>query len=293
MTSRRKARPWLPLRWTAACAFAFWLVLWVGRGSAQQGAAAHDPLAVATPGAELAASAQALEDGRPSEAIARLEQLADLGHLHPDLSYNRGLAYFLRAEGSTPELGDFGQAAAGFAEAVQARPKDEVAARALEEVQMSAARKRAGQENTVTDPLGLVERVVLALHPLALFAVAVMGSVTASVGLALFGRDNPAHRTISILALAVGCLALGFGFGSELLRRSLETEHRVAVVTAGKAQLLDASGKPLGGEPALLETTVVHLAKPEHGLAPLLSLGPKKWIRLSQVRVVSQPVVSR
>lgn len=233
-------------------------------------------------------SAQDLQEGRTSEAIARLEQLADQGQRHPDLAFNRGLAYLTRATGSTPRSGDFGQAAAGFAETLQQRPEDAPAERALEDTQLLAARKRTGEENTLAEPLGLAERVLLALDPMALFVAGALGSLSLTAGVLLWGSRRHNIQTISWLASGIGLLLLCLSCGIELLRRTLSEDHQVAVVIVSRAPLVDESGRPLVGVPPLLETAVVHVKSPMHGLAPLVSLGSAKWIRTSQLRMVSR-----
>ena len=62
--------------------------------------------------------------GEFGKAIDDLEHLADRGFVHPDASYDRGVAYVMRVRGGAERPGDLGRAAAGFEEALLLRPHD-------------------------------------------------------------------------------------------------------------------------------------------------------------------------
>lgn len=52
--------------------------------------------------------------GAYRDCIETYESFADEGGVHPDVSYNRGLAYLTRVQSGQPNPGDLGRAAAGF-----------------------------------------------------------------------------------------------------------------------------------------------------------------------------------
>src|SRR5690349_20733516 len=85
--------------------------------------------ALADPGATLKTSAEQLEGGQVEAVITNLERAADEGQHHPDLSFNRGLAYLRRSGTASERPGDLGQAAAAFAETLAQRPADAEAQR--------------------------------------------------------------------------------------------------------------------------------------------------------------------
>src|SRR6478752_396324 len=113
---------------------------WLGEANAAEPGASPDvggasvaqtSPADAPPERLFADSARALEQGAHTEAIDQLELLADRGFVHPDASFNRGVAYLGRARGATARPGDYGRAIAGFSEALALRPEDSSAADAL------------------------------------------------------------------------------------------------------------------------------------------------------------------
>ena len=63
------------------------------------------------------AGLQALDDGRPGDAIADFEALGDRGVVDPVVSFNRALAYAARVRGGNALPGDLGRTALGLEEA--------------------------------------------------------------------------------------------------------------------------------------------------------------------------------
>jgi hypothetical protein len=98
-----------------------------------------------TPAALFAKGAQALHDGRASDAIAAFEALADRGTVDPVASYDRGLAYAMRVRIGAEVTGDLGRAAQGFEEArdlTHDAKLEDAASRALTVVRSEVARRR-------------------------------------------------------------------------------------------------------------------------------------------------------
>lgn len=236
----------------------------------------------------LRESASDLSESRPREAIRRLEALADQGLHHPDLSFNRGLAYAARASTATGEVGDLGHAAAAFAETLQQRPSDAQAEAGLRQVQIRVARRKASDKSSAeNDSLGMIEKTFYALSPLWLFWLALTGSAGASVGLILRFSGRETWRLTGLITLGIGAFVLVSASSLFFFRQSLFVDARVGVVIAPEAGLVDEGGSRLKGELPLRESTVVHLGPERHGLAPLVGLGQKRWIRLGQVRLLN------
>lgn len=234
-------------------------------------------------------SAAHLTAERPQEAIRELEAFADSGMLHADLSFNRGLAYLRRAGSAAGQAGDYGQAAAGFAETLLERPDDAEAARGLEEAQLAVSRKKAqgaGGGAAVTEPLGLFEKALDSVSKTLLLCLAIVGSLLSCVGVILRRAERESRRTAGVITLGVGLLLLIPSFGFAELRDHLFASAEVAVVIAPQAPIFDAAGKRLAQVPALEESTVVHIGSAQRGMVPLVGLGTKKWIRLGQLRVL-------
>ena len=116
----------------------------------------------------FASGVSALNDGRPGDAIAALEALADRGVVDPVASYDRGLAYVRGACRIGAEVpGDLGRAAHGFEEARDLTHDGKLADdanKALTVVRSEVARRRvrAGQPVEV-DPGRSLSRALAGL----------------------------------------------------------------------------------------------------------------------------------
>jgi len=237
-------------------------------------------------------SAQHLQAGRVDAAITMLESLADEGHRHPDLSFNRALGYQRRVGTASEKTGDLGQAAAAFAEVLTQRPTDVEAQRGLEESQLTVARrnskgrKKGGAQVSV--PLGLVERALLSLAPGVLFWLCAVGSLVLVFGVALRWARADAVRLGGTIASGVGLLVLATSSTLYFARAFTFADARVAVVVAPEAHVLDESGKRLVGRAALAESTLVYVQGAERGLVRLVGGMSREYLNLGQLRVVSQ-----
>ncbi len=172
-----------------------------------------EPLAGASPSEEdglFSAGTQALAEGRPGDAVADFEALADRGMRDPAISFDRGLAYANRVRIGAEQPGDLGRAALGFVEAGEltndtALARD--AARAIGLVRSDVARRRvrAGEPALLDQgvPLG---RAIVALLPENAWAVmSAIGSV--ALGLGLFMRGAASSRRFRVGASLVCTIA--------------------------------------------------------------------------------------
>lgn len=247
------------------------------------------PLPTSNLQSALQESAKKLDAGALGEVIAQLEQLADRGIAHPDLSFNRGLSYLRRAESRSSHVGDFGQAAAGFLEAVQMRPGDALASRGLELAQHAVARRQANTESSTSiDPLGLAERALLFLSPWWLWLAAALASAACTCGLVLAQVGRGSSQVGGRIAGTVGALMLVPLLGLSVFRAELASEMRVGVVITSQALLLDETGVRQAGKEPLAEGTVVHIKPAENGLALLVSLTQRSFLRSNQLRYAAQ-----
>jgi hypothetical protein len=193
-----------------------------------------------------------LQAGSPTAAIERLELLADRGFLHPDVSFNRAIAYLTRADSKNAVAGDSGKAAAALSETLALRPSDPEAERLLETVQERIAKQHAGKETLGLSrpPLGLV--LVELLPERAWAAMALLGTWLAVVGLGL--RRWSSHHTLRLAGTITGAVSAGLcllGLAMILGRSHLLRTTRQAVVVSATARLLDAAGRPLPGKASL------------------------------------------
>jgi hypothetical protein len=235
----------------------------------------------------LVQSAEALKADKPSQAIVLLETLADRGIVHPDLSYNRGLAYAARAKTSQAQTGDWGQAAAGLAEALSLSPKDEETSEALRNVQLLVAQKRAGDKSSSeSESLGLIEKALHSLSMFWLFSLGATGSLAICAGIWLRLQKNPGRRLTGEITLGLGLLTLLSTSLLSLARTSLFAESKRGVTIVEHAQLVGSDGRTRKGTLPLREGTIVHIGPQVHGIAPLVSLGEEQFLRTSQIRIL-------
>jgi hypothetical protein len=206
------------------------------------------PAAAPTPSPEdLARVEAALSTGAFSEAIAQLEQWSDQGFVHPDASFDRGVAYLGRAESPARRAGDFGQAVAAFEEARYLDPDDDEAASVLEHIRQSLEERRAKRdtEGVVARPRLL--RALLDLIGEDVWAgLGAVGALTLGAGLAArLWTHAQATRLAGAITAVVGLVLALLGAGLTLAGQRLRAATTPAVVIAQEARLEDESGKPL------------------------------------------------
>lgn len=190
----------------------------------------------------LVETAQALARGEPTRAIDLAEQLADEGTRHPDVSYNRGLAYVARARGGAAKPGDLGRAAAAFEEALLLRPGDDEAHAALDAVRLRVAERRVkegGSPDVSVDDTPVRELVRRA--PADLFpALAVLFGAVFAVTFIL------RHKRAALPAVAVVAGVLWAGAaGLSWVSRDVAKAIAVGVVVVDEARWVDEKGAPL------------------------------------------------
>jgi hypothetical protein len=193
-----------------------------------------------TPTALFAKGAQALRDGRASDAIAALEALADLGAVDPAASYDRGLAYAMRVRIGAEVPGDLGRAAQGFEEArdlTRDAKLADAASRALTVVRSEVARRRtrAGEPVEVDAGRSLARTLSSLLAEDSWCVLAVVCSAILAIGLlvrwiARTRRLRVGGGVAAGLAAPVLLLAVAMALASRHDRLEV---HEAVVVTSG------------------------------------------------------------
>jgi len=191
-----------------------------------------------------------LERGEHGGAIDRFEALADMGFVHPDASFARGLAYVARVRASADRPGDLGRAAAAFEETLHLRPSDDEADHALDLVRAEVVRRRARRGKDATTVRPTLDRVVVGLASERTWSLlALASSVLLSLGLFL-RRSHAASLSVAGRILAPTALLLLLVFlPLTLAARELRRTTRAAVIVVPEVHLVDENGTALGGEP--------------------------------------------
>ena len=231
--------------------------------------------------------AAALARGEHAAAIDTFEALADRGFVHPDASFDRGLAYALRARDKADRPGDLGRAAAAFEESLRLRPDDAEAERALDAVRAEITRRRSRRAKDEVDVRPTLDRVIVGLASEQTWGLAaLLASLLLAVGLVLRRRPaGPAHVAGSVLAPAalVALLAL---VPLAAFARHLRLHTRAAVIVVPEAYFADESGRALGLEP-IPEGASVEAGRRAGGLVAI-RWGPHEgWVPVSSVRLLA------
>lgn len=192
----------------------------------------------------------ALQKGDFTTAIAELESLADRGFVHPDASFDRGLAYVARVRAGADRPGDLGRAAAAFAEASLLRGgDDDEASRALDAVRAEAARRRSRQGREVLDVRPSLDRLLVGLASEKAYSlVALLASLALALALVLRRRSGRAHVAGSVLA-PTSAAALALFAGLAFFSRHLAETTAPGIIVSSEVHLTDELGTTLGGEP--------------------------------------------
>ncbi len=246
-------------RWRAAARLSWPAWVWLaahagawptGLARADAPAPASDAAPAAGPTAEELGRVQAaLESGAFTDAIAQLELWSDQGVVHPDLSFDRGVAYLGRAESPARRRADLGQAAAAFEEAAQLDPSDEEAARVVERIREDISQRRAKRDGDGVVARPRLTRALLGLISENVWAgLGAVGALVLSLGLAARfvsrgHRGRLSGGIAAVIGLVISVLGAGMAFVGLRLR-----EHAVpAVVVVEEARLHDAEGRPFAG----------------------------------------------
>lgn len=244
-------------------------------------------IAASAPDADYARIADALQHGRDDEAIAGLEALADRGVMHPDASFDRGIAYARRARGRTAAPGDLGRAAAGFEEALRLRPGDVDAAAALEVVRGEVARRRARRgkdEVSVGDP---PDRLVTGLASERTWALlAIVSSLVLAAGLVLRRRGGGPWHVAGSLAVPLGALGLCVFTPATWWAGVLTHERGIGVVIAPEVTLSNDEGQRTDA-PVVPEAARVEVGRVADGRVRVRWGSYEGWAPLGSVRRIA------
>lgn len=240
----------------------------------------------------FARAVKSLEDGATNAAIAELEAISDDGFHHPDVSYNRGVAYAQRARTAAARPGDLGKAAAGFAETLNLRPGDDAARRSLKTVRATLARRRAraGGEPVMVNP-SLTRSALALVGEDGWSVVAAVGSLGLSVGLLLRRPSSPpSRRLVGGITAGIATLLLALGLLAAITARQLRQNWAPAVVVVPEARLLDAQGIPLQGGPrdAIPEGETLHVGTRQGRLIEIEWGETRGWVARNQLRTLAR-----
>ncbi len=239
----------------------------------------------------------ALEQGKSRQAVAEFELLADRGFVHPDVSFNRGIAYLLRADTSEARPGDLGRAAAALRESLLLRSGNADAQAALEYTLKEIGRRRARQQAAPLLASPSLDRAIVGLLPEYAWAlIAAFGSGLLTVGYllrVLSKRDNA--RLSGAVAAGVGLLCLVLGGSLLFAARHFRLTTQPATVVVSEARLLNAQGVPIShqgrgpDQTAIPEGAEVYVLERKGPLARVEWGTTEAWVSQNQLRLLARP----
>lgn len=264
------------------------VALSLGLSFASSASAAEAPEKTFQRASEALASAEASHGGDYGKVIAMYESLADRGFVHPDVSFDRGVAYAKRARTKDEAPGDLGRAAAAFEETLLLRPDDHEAEAALDVVraEVTKRRSRRAKDDLIVRPS--LDRLVIGLATEETWSLCAIGSsILLAIGLLM--RRKPTggvHVAGSVLAPLAGLLLVGFvplSFGARWLR-----EHRrPGVIVVSEASLVNDEGRAIDA-PAIPEAASVEVGD-RRGENVFVRWGATEgWVPLASVRVLAR-----
>jgi hypothetical protein len=236
----------------------------------------------------------ALADGRPGDAIADFEALADRGIVDCGASFNRGLAYANRVRIGAEQPGDLGRAAHGFAEARDLTNDPALsreAGNALITLRSEVARRRARSGDPIELDTGVaLGRAIVELLPenawagLALFA-------SLALGIGLFLRGAVSDRRQKVAATVACSIAAPLLLGAALLTLGARSErlHLVeGIVVAPTARPADEQGIAVAGAAQIPEAARVEILGDRPGWVHVRRGAQVAWLPSQVVRTLAR-----
>ena len=211
------------------------------------------------PQERFARAAKAIDAEAYDAAITDLESLADRGFVHPDVSFDRGLAYARRARTHDEQPGDLGGAAAAFEETVRLRPGDHEAEAALDAVRAEVTRRRSrlAKDDLIVRPS--LDRLVVGLASEETWSfIAIGASVVLAIALILRRKPSGPIHVAGSVAAPIAVLTLLAMLPLALGARWLREHRRAGVIVVPEATLLDDQGRGMRGG-AIPEATKVEV----------------------------------
>jgi hypothetical protein len=229
-----------------------------------------------------AAAVAALKQQDSARAVTLFEGLADEGTLDAAMSFNRGLAYALRAR-TQPQPGDLGRAAHAFEEArsltYDATLRND-AETALAQVRSEIARERgrSGASPAMQPAPPILRSVASSIPEDAWALLCLLGSAGLCAALLFVGAASRNARVASRLAASV-CLAMLLGGGLFLfVDRSARRDLTSGVIITKEVRPADDRHVPLPAEPPVPEGTRLDILGSAAGWTQVrLASGPA-WI---------------
>lgn len=237
--------------------------------------------------------ASALVKGAFDDALARLDEVADRGEVHPDLSWNRAVALTQRAASPQAAPGDLGRAMAALLEVKELRAGDPDVDPAIEALQRELARRRTQRSGAPDFSRPTFGRAIVQLAAEDTWAgcAALAALLTAGALLARFiSRDERTRFSAGVVAGLTSCLLALCG-ALTYFARAQRLHAEPAVVVVAEAPLLDAAGQPAasGDLRSLPEGSSVDVTERRGALAHVEWPQHDAWVNTKHLYALARP----
>ena len=236
---------------------------------------------------------KAFESGKPADAIADFEALADRGVVRPELSFDRGLAYVerVRAGGGLP--GDLGRAAHGFEETRQMAHDPELrhdAEAALKLIRTEIARRQARSgAATELDEGMLLDREAIGMFSENTWAAAAAAmSLLLTMALVVRGRSKDTHTKLAATVTMGAAFVLGLlSVGAVFRARDVRLHEKLGVIVTESARVTDDHHVVIPGAKSIPEAARVVIDESQGGWAHVRWGAVAGWLPITTVRTLS------
>jgi len=235
-----------------------------------------------------------LSEGKPGEAIADFEALADHGVVDATVSFDRGLAYVARVRVGGEQAGDLGQAAQGFVEARQLTDNRSLASEAtraigLVRAEVGRRRVRAGEPVEFDPGLALGPSFLRLLPEDAWALLAVTGSIVLGLALVVWrAAGERRSRIAALVTAAVAAVLLVAGTVTTFAARHLRVSSTHGVIVSAGARPTDERGLVIANAAVVPEAAEVEILGHRSGWAQVRWGNVVAWIPAGSVRAVAE-----
>ncbi len=233
----------------------------------------------------------ALAEGKPNDAIAAFEALADRGVVDASLSFNRGLSYAARVRINAGKPGDVGRAVHGFEEA-RSLSRDIALVRAAESALLllrgEVARKQVGRGASVEvdRPLPLSRTLSSALSERTWNLICIFSSIIFAGALLVRSHMNERGRFAATILAVLLVPLWGYGFlMSQIASRNHDT-RKEAVVVVENLRLAGEQGVPLAGGDSLPEGARLEVLSTRDGWSSIEWGRSKGYVPVGAIRLI-------
>jgi hypothetical protein len=232
---------------------------------------------------------EALAGGRPGEAIAKFEALADRGVVDAVVSFDRGLAYTARVRSGGEQAGDLGRAAHGFEETRELTSDstlatDATSALAIVRSEIARRRAHAGDPVEIDSGFSLGRSIVGLLPENAWAMLAALAALVLSLAIMLRWRATlPRVKVAATTSASISGGLLVFTAVLAWAARDARLHLREGIVITPNVRLLDLRHLAIDGAAPVPEGARARIVDEGGGFSRVVIGGVEGYLPSSNV----------